>query len=388
MYIIYTGEPFSEKIVKSMFLAGPTPRSKDVKSWRVPDALDILLKLNYDGHVFIPEYADGPREEENFSYEGMIDWETEGLNRADIIPFWIPRNIETMPAFTTNVEWGIWADSGKVVFGAPPGAPKNIYLKLMAEKLKVPQFETLKETLAYTVDYLGDGAERTGGECKIPLYIWNTELFQKWYKNILEAGNRLENTKVLWTDRRGPKNDLILAWGIKAKIYIASENRYKTNDIVITRRDISTVILWQKKTNLLDSEIIMIKEFRSPGRTPDGFIHEFPGGSTPKDGVVPLDIAQEEVFEETGIHFEKSRFKFFCSRQLAGTFSAHHSYLFAVELTDREMNQYKQNRGVPHVDDDLSERTYIEVKTLKEIISEQLADWSTLGMILQVISEN
>src|SRR3989338_9913848 len=154
MHIIYTGEPFPKKVSKSMFLAGPTPRSKDVKSWRVPDALDILRKLNYGGHVFVPEWREGPAAEKDFNYEGQIDWETEGLNRADIIVFWVPRELVSMPAFTTNVEWGIWSDSGKVVFSAPPEAPKNKYLEYKAKEFNVPCFKTLEETIKYAVEYL------------------------------------------------------------------------------------------------------------------------------------------------------------------------------------------------------------------------------------------
>ena len=170
MQVVYTGEPFPEKTVKSMFLAGPTPRTADVKSWR-PEALKILRELNYNGHVFDPEFKEGPRGVKEFEYDEQVDWETEGLNRADTIVFWVPRNLVTMPAFTTNVEFGTWLASGKAVFGAPPNSPKNKYLEYKAREFNVPCFKTLEETLKHAVEYLGDGALRHNGECDVPLYI-------------------------------------------------------------------------------------------------------------------------------------------------------------------------------------------------------------------------
>ena len=40
---------------KSIFLAGPTPRSKEVKSWR-PEAIRLLKEKGFDGVVFVPEF--------------------------------------------------------------------------------------------------------------------------------------------------------------------------------------------------------------------------------------------------------------------------------------------------------------------------------------------
>ena len=165
MNIIFTGEPFPDEVSSSIFLAGPTPRKKSVKSWR-PEALSVLESLHYNGHVFLPEhrFTSAIEEDETESLEKRkqrIEWETEGLNRAGTIVFWIPRDLETMPAFTTNIEWGIWADSGKAIFGAPSNAPKNEHIRLMAERLNVPQFETLSETLACAVTRLKDEALRT-----------------------------------------------------------------------------------------------------------------------------------------------------------------------------------------------------------------------------------
>src|SRR5208283_2036689 len=128
--------------------------------------------------------------------------------------FWVPRDISLdengklkLPAFTTNVEFGAWCDSGKVVFGAPPDYEKrkNKYLKFYADFYKVPSGETLTETLDEALEMLGEGAGRTEGERYVPLFIWNTESFQSWYLNQKEAGNRLDHAELLYSFRPGYK---------------------------------------------------------------------------------------------------------------------------------------------------------------------------------------
>ncbi len=55
-------------------------------------------------------------------------WERIGLTNASVIAFWIPRHLPDMPAFTTNVEFGYWLHTGKVVYGRPNDAEKIKYL--------------------------------------------------------------------------------------------------------------------------------------------------------------------------------------------------------------------------------------------------------------------
>lgn len=147
MKIVYAQEKIPESFSKAIFLAGPTPRSKDVASWR-PEAVRLLKKTAYDGIVFYPEYRDGRRDDiKGNDYVNQIEWEEKCLNIADCIIFWIPRDLETMPAFTTNVEWGTWHNSGKVVFGAPKKAPKTRYQRYYAKKLQIPASYTLRGTI-------------------------------------------------------------------------------------------------------------------------------------------------------------------------------------------------------------------------------------------------
>lgn len=109
---------------KSIFLAGPTPRDEFAVSWR-NEALKYLKDKGFDGIVYVPEYSTWKPKE---SYIDQAVWERIGLENASIILFWIPRSIPDMPRYTTNVEFGYWLHSGKVLYGRPDGAPKTKYL--------------------------------------------------------------------------------------------------------------------------------------------------------------------------------------------------------------------------------------------------------------------
>lgn len=237
MQVVYTGESAPESLEKSIFLAGPTPRSKRVASWR-PEALHILEELGYNGVVFVPEYPNGVVKPD---YMGQVEWEEKYLNMADCILFWVPRKIKGMPAFTTNIEWGVWENSGKVVFGAPTWAAKVEYQKYYAKKLKVPLFDNLKGTIQAALNMVGDGVLRIGGEREVPLYIWRTASFQQWYQAQKQAGNRLDGAKVEWTFRVGPNRGHVFLWALHVNVYIAGEERNKTNEVVISRPDIATI---------------------------------------------------------------------------------------------------------------------------------------------------
>ena len=48
MEVIYAREALPERVIRTVFLAGPTPRSQDTASWR-PDALDALRRFGFAG---------------------------------------------------------------------------------------------------------------------------------------------------------------------------------------------------------------------------------------------------------------------------------------------------------------------------------------------------
>jgi len=59
--------------------------------------------------------------------------------------FWIPRNLESMPAFTSNIEFGEFLHSGKIILGYPETAHKMRYLKERCIMHDVQYFHTMEE---------------------------------------------------------------------------------------------------------------------------------------------------------------------------------------------------------------------------------------------------
>lgn len=109
---------------KSIFLAGPTPRGENVVSWRT-EVCKILDQMGFDGVIYVPEYSTWKPKAD---YVDQAMWERIALTNTTVILFWIPRELPDMPAFTTNVEFGYWLHSGKVIYGRPNDASKIKYL--------------------------------------------------------------------------------------------------------------------------------------------------------------------------------------------------------------------------------------------------------------------
>ena len=144
----YENEAFSDK--PSIFLAGPTLRNDFFEnSWR-KDAVRILEEKDFDGNVYIPESETGDYSAINLDTTGYPEWEWARLERSQIILFWVPRDLEKLPGFTTNIEFGryITLCPEKVVLGYPKSAPKNTYLgQLYTRFNKDGVSYTLEETI-------------------------------------------------------------------------------------------------------------------------------------------------------------------------------------------------------------------------------------------------
>lgn len=376
MRIVYARQPFPDRWTSAVFLAGPTPRSAEVASWR-PEALRLLREAGYDGAVFSPEDPSGTV---RAHYLDQVEWERQGLELADVVLFWVPRELATMPAFTTNVEFGAWVASGKAVLGFPPGSPKNRYLAWLAGTHGVPVLDTLAATVEAALARINGGELRTDGERHVPLQVWRTPSFQAWYQAQQAVGNRLMGARMAWTFT--PSRALQpFAWILEVQVHVAAEDRVKANEWVFARADLSATLLHGPVApDPLDTEVVLIREFRAPVRTRDGFVHELPGGSSFEEGQTALQVAADEVAEEVGLTLSRERFEPLGSRQLAGTLSSHHGRLFRCALTDDELQTLRvfaeqgQARGLG------SERAYVELSTVRALLEDERVDWATVGM--------
>ena len=361
----------------SLFLAGPTPRSADVKSWR-PEALSAIRE-RWSGPgtlvVFVPEPRSGATWPE---YEHQRTWELRWGDRADQVLFWIPRG-PGMPGLTTNDEFGHWKDSGRVVLGTPPGAESVRYQLGYAADHRIPVASTLTDTVELAVARLGDGALRTGGERHVPLLVWRTPSFQRWLARQTADGNELLSGRLEWTFRVGDDPERVFLWAFHAQVRVAAEDRVKANEVVLARPDIATVVAYRPAADLADTEVVLVREFRSPS----GFVLELPGGSSWGDES-PRQVAAEELGEETGLAVAAERLRAHHVRPLAATFSAHQQYLFSVELTEDEVAAVRAVTG-PLGEADSSERTYPRVARFGDLLAGGEVDWTTLGALAEVL---
>jgi 8-oxo-dGTP pyrophosphatase MutT (NUDIX family) len=389
MNVVYAQEEFPSEIAQSIMLCGPTPRSVSIPSWR-PLALALLEQFGYEGTVFVPEPRSGIW---NSDYSFQIEWESEALNRADCILFWIPRDLTPdedgrprMAALTTNDEWGTWKTSGKVVLGTPPptsGLHVN-YQRYYAKKYNVPLFDALDATLRAAMTMVTPGVTRVGEECLIPQNIWRTQAFQAWYASQKAAGNRLNQARVTWSLQT--EDGFPILWALYVNVYIRGEGRNQTNEVVIGRPDISTVVLWSRAPSLRDTEILLVREFRSCVRTRDGFVHALPGGSSREHGS-PDQTAVEELREETGFQLAREALTAHPLRQVAASISSFCANCFSAEIDAAGMALVKKSLGSAHGVEEDGERTYIEVMTVGQLLDQPLTDWSTLGMVFMALSK-
>lgn len=385
--LVYAKEEVPKNLTSSIFLAGCTPRENLDLEWR-NKAIEILDRLNYEGVVFLPIDRDRESIPFDFSrYEEQIDWERKCCKLADKIVFWIPR--EFRPDFemlgqTTNVEFGLYFNFNKLMIGSPDKAVANSYLKYLCKNEKdIFWYNNLEELLRDTVKSLNP-VFRKGIECKIPEHIYSSSQFQNWYQSMKNNNNELVDFEELYSWYM-PKVKKLFLSVFKPSVYIKEEDRIKSNEFVVARTDISHICAYYRPDNeVLNSEIVLVKEFRIPVRNNKGYVYELPGGSSLKDNSSALETASQELEEEIGIKVEPERFKFIDSRQSASTLCSHKINLYSVRLTKDEIDKIKKDsqNNVTHGIQEATELTYSLVVTYNDILKGKYpVDFTNLGMI-------
>ncbi len=138
-----------DKIVKSknsVFLAGTTPKNRK-KDWR-KQIISILQNKGFNGIIINPDYTELTNK---LDYEAQIMWEIKAMKSSCVVAFWIDRDMPKRPGLTTNVEFGYWLRSDKVVYGRPETSEKCFYLdytyKLEQKKKHVLTLEQLADEI-------------------------------------------------------------------------------------------------------------------------------------------------------------------------------------------------------------------------------------------------
>jgi hypothetical protein len=146
--LVYALEPVPRSPTMTIFLAGPVPRDEGAASWH-DEAAGEIRRTGFRGAVVVPRPRPGAPGADS---DEQRRWEHDAMSRSDALLFWIPRVLWTLPGLTSNLEWGVWHDSGKAVLGAPPSTPKMSYLRFYAEIGGAPQATSLAEAARIAVE--------------------------------------------------------------------------------------------------------------------------------------------------------------------------------------------------------------------------------------------
>jgi 8-oxo-dGTP pyrophosphatase MutT (NUDIX family) len=154
--------------------------------------------------------------------------------------------------------------------------------------------------------------------------------------------------------------------------------------VVIGRPDVAAVVMLRRDPAPLRSQVVLVREFRSAVRNPAGMVLELPSGSSLDAALAPVDVAVEEVHEETGLRVDAARLRPVGDRQVAATLLSHHAQVYAVDLRAEELAWLVAHEGVVRGSYP-GERTSVQVRTVGELLAGGEVDWSTLGMILAAL---
>lgn len=389
MKLVFSDDQLPTEVTKSIFLAGPSPRyyigSKiATDTWRHL-AVDLLAEAGYDGHVFIPlpkfAFYPGIATDQVIDYLRQIEWEKSAMNRADVLFFYVDRKQDNQ-GLTTNIEFGKYVDSGRMVYCRPRDAVKVRYMDELVIGADKPFFTSMKEGLIASVERIGEGVHRVDGECAVPAIVFKSEQFQDWYGNVKKAGNELRGFEIksILTFKQ---DSFLFGFAAWVNVFITRENRSKTNEWIFSRTATSYVAAYYDHPDGF-RRILLTREFRSPANNNQGYVYELAGGSSVGEKVTPIENAAKELEEETGLKVtDHSRFKFLGNRQTFATYLTMRMFAVGIALTEEEFNQVQSDAEKATIlGENEEEQITLHIAKESEILSGQYpCDWTTLGII-------
>jgi 8-oxo-dGTP pyrophosphatase MutT (NUDIX family) len=361
----------------SVLITGPGPPGP--ASWRA-EAIE-RLRAGWNGAGRLVVFT--TRADDGASWtDDDYRWLETRAGHADVIMFWLGADD---PAQSVNhVIWGACEGSGRVVLGSNGDGAGDAYLRRRAADRGVPVAATVASTVDHVLTAVGAGARRAGAHRQVPLPLWHTPSFRYWLTSKERSGHRLEETQVAWSSPLRPVPGVFL-WAVRPRLAIGGEQRVKGNEVVLGRTDVVSVVAYRSGPDLAGTEIALVREFRSPAATRDGYVHELPGGSVEDHGPLPT-AAADEFGEETGLAVGVDRLRRHGARQPLGTLCAHRQHLFSVELTTAEIAELRATTATFGLMAE-GEQTTVEVRTLGQILADDLVDWTTLGLICGALGE-
>ena len=378
-------EPLPPAFSASIFLGGVPGR------WR-REAVELLCQAGFDGVMIVPEprrrQAPGSASAEPLDPERLSQWQEEALRHSDALLLWLGDGGAHDPEVAEL--WGQWQRSSRVSLGAP--AATDSAIRRTASRQRIPVHATLAETVTHCLSLLHPGALRRGGERAVPLILWRSPGFQSWYKALRAAGHRLDDAQLEWNYRSKSAGRPPLLWAMRPRVFLPSEHRHKSGEVVVGRSDVSaTVLYYRQGLRRAETIVALVREFRSAVRNHKGYGLMLPGGSAAQATEREQDArvtALKEVAEETGLRLAPTQLQEVPAgdRQLAASLSCHHSHLFRAELSEGQLHQLRATAAAGRpLGANPNERCFVTLRTLRELQEDPDLDWSQLGMLLHAL---
>lgn len=387
--ILCAPEPLPAAFTASLFLAGGKG------TWR-RDAVQQIEQAGFDGLIFVPEPRGAPKAgaaapERPLDAARLLQWQDEVLRHSDALLLWLGEGGASCPQLAEL--WGQWQRSARISIGAPPGTDSSLLRS--AARLRIPVHTTLADTVAHALSLLHPGALRRGGERAVPLLLWRSPGFHSWYKALRGAGHRLDDAHLEWSYRSKAAGRPPLLWALRPRVFLPSEHRHKSGEVVIGRSDISATVLYYRQglPSRLDTQIALVREFRSAVRNQTGYGYMLPGGSAAQATEREQDAratALKEVSEETGLRLSPAQLEAVPTgnRQLSASLSCHHAHLFRAELTPAQLQELQATAAAGRpLGANPNERCFVILRSLGELQNDPDFDWSQLGMLLHALHD-